>query len=49
MRYLYFIAATSLLALSGCATVPTPIAGKDFAAVTPIGATAQNAQMDAWR
>ena len=43
MRYLYFIAATALLALSGCAMVPTPIAGKDFAAITPQQATAQNA------
>jgi outer membrane lipoprotein len=43
MRYLYFIAAIALLALSGCAIVPTPIAGKDFAAVTPQQATAQNA------
>jgi outer membrane lipoprotein len=31
------------LALGGCATVPTPIAGTDFAPLTPQQATAQNA------
>ena len=43
MRYLYFIAAIALLALGGCATVPAPIAGKDFAEVTPQQAAQQNA------
>lgn len=43
MRYLYPTAALALLALSGCAIVPTPIAGKDFAPLTPQQATEQNA------
>jgi outer membrane lipoprotein len=42
MRYLYFSAAFALFALSGCAIVPAPIAGKDFVALTPQQATAQN-------
>jgi len=43
MRYLTFFAAFALLAMSGCAIVPAPIAGKDFVALTPQQAAAQNA------
>lgn len=43
MRQSITIIALGALALGGCATVPTPIAGNDFAALTPQQAVAQNA------
>ncbi|MEP6484442.1 MAG: Slp family lipoprotein [Rudaea sp.] len=43
MRYLVSIISLSALLLGGCATVPTPIAGKDFAAITPKQVTTQDA------
>ncbi len=42
MRVLYFLIPVGLLALGGCATIPAPIAGKDFAEVTPQQAAQQN-------
>jgi len=44
MRGVFLIIVLSLLALGGCATVPAPIAGKDFSAVTPQQAAQQNAR-----
>ena len=43
MRVLYWTLGVGFLALNGCAIVPAPIAGKDFTAITPAQATAQNA------
>jgi outer membrane lipoprotein len=43
MRYIPAISTLAALALSGCATVPAPIAGSDFAAVTPQQAATQPA------
>ena len=37
------LAAVAGLALAGCATVPAPLAGNDFAALTPQQAVQQNA------
>jgi outer membrane lipoprotein len=44
MRVLHLCFGIALLALGGCAVVPAPIAGKDFAALTPAQAAAQNAR-----
>jgi outer membrane lipoprotein len=43
MRHIPAISAFAALALSGCASVPAPIAGNDFAAVTPQQAVSQHA------
>jgi len=42
MRRVFPLIVLALLALGGCATVPAPIAGKDFAEVTPQQAAGQN-------
>ena len=39
----FLVAAVTLLALGGCATVPAPLAGDNFSAVTPQQAVAGNA------
>jgi outer membrane lipoprotein len=43
MRHIPAITTFMTLALAGCATVPAPIAGNDFAAVTPEQAVSQHA------
>jgi len=43
MRHLSPALALAVLALAGCATVPQPIAGDNFSAVTPQQAVTQNA------
>jgi outer membrane lipoprotein len=43
MRHALATMMIATLALSGCATVPAPIAGNDFAAVTPQQAASQSA------
>lgn len=43
MRKITFVCALGALALAGCATVPAPLAGTDFVALTPQQAVAQNA------
>jgi outer membrane lipoprotein len=42
MRFIVAIGGLVVLAMSGCATVPAPIAGNDFVQLTPQQATAQN-------
>jgi outer membrane lipoprotein len=44
MRTLCFVVGIGILSLNGCAIVPAPIAGKDFAALRPAQATTQNAR-----
>jgi outer membrane lipoprotein len=39
----FALATTAAITLAGCATVPAPIAGTDFSAVTPQQAVSQNA------
>ncbi len=43
MRHIPAIATLAALALGGCATVPAPLAGNDFAPVTPQQAVSQHA------
>ncbi|MDR3387737.1 MAG: Slp family lipoprotein [Rudaea sp.] len=43
MRQTFAITALATFALGGCATVPAPLVGNDFAPVTPQQAVAQNA------
>jgi outer membrane lipoprotein len=41
MRHISALTLSAAIALTGCATVPAPIAGNDFAAVTPQQAVSQ--------
>jgi outer membrane lipoprotein len=43
LRIIIAITTLGALALAGCATIPAPVAGTDFAALTPQQAVAQNA------
>ena len=44
MRHRFLFIVVAIAGLSGCAIVPAPIAGKDFAPLTPQQAAAQNAR-----
>jgi len=43
MRRIILVSAVGALAVAGCATIPAPVAGTDFAPLTPQQAVAQNA------
>src|SRR4051812_19950852 len=43
MRPLFTLSAATALVVGGCASVPQPIAGNDFTAITPQQAVTQNA------
>lgn len=43
MRRIMLVSTLGALALTGCATIPAPVAGTDFAPLTPQQAVAQNA------
>ena len=44
MRGVSLLILIGLLALGGCATIPAPIAGKDFSEVTPQQAAQQDSR-----